>query len=259
MPYNRIADPLLDIGKPGRSTDWKKFRDNQDYFDSAITTLQRQTNITHQDIRDHFTGSAIDTTNLWEEMVSAGNVTLVSEHSAQFTAGSAGAFQGLAARTIRQRIVKSHDYIAFVNVRVKRTGVDSDTYIIGWNDNALADMGIFDDTTDCVAIVIQDAAGESGGWIAITTNGGSQSEVGPFGTATNWNEIRLEFTCSATAGNRKVDVYLNDVLEGTMATDANMPSATLRPVVGLESNGASSRTMLVDYVEFGFLSVPTAA
>jgi len=40
MAYVSVPDPVLDIGKPGRSTDWKQFRDNQTDHESRINALE---------------------------------------------------------------------------------------------------------------------------------------------------------------------------------------------------------------------------
>jgi hypothetical protein len=40
MAYVQVPDPLLNANKPGRSTDWVQFRDNQDDFDGRITALE---------------------------------------------------------------------------------------------------------------------------------------------------------------------------------------------------------------------------
>lgn len=38
MAYTQVPDPNLDVNKPGRSADWKQFRNNQDYFNTQLTT-----------------------------------------------------------------------------------------------------------------------------------------------------------------------------------------------------------------------------
>ena len=254
MPYVRVPDPLLDVNKPGRSTDWKQIRDNQDYFDAQITAAGLGVR-TDQDIRDHFMGTAINTA-AWDVTVDGtGAVAIVADHVAQLTAGTGHAI--LAATTMRLRIQKDEEYVAFCEARVKVTGTlaAGDTYVFGWNDNGVAALSLTDDLTDFVGMTIDTSGTDD--WVATTARAaGGTSTFNVTATETNWNTLRLEFTCSATAGSRKVEVYLNDVLQTTFATDANMPTAVLRPFIGVVDSGS---VLQCDYITFGFRNVPTAA
>jgi len=262
MAYVRVPDPLLDVNKPGRSVDWKQIRDNQDYFDAQVDILLRKTSITDQDIRDHFTAPILNTGN-WNTKVGAGDTIVVAApHTVTLTTNgvTVNDHAVLWATTNRQRIVKSEEYVAYCEARVKRTGGNSAHYVFGWNDDTLFGGGTEEngvtDQTDCV-LVKWDGAGN---WLGMTSLGAASSNTAGFGTGGNWSRIRMEFTCSATAGNRKVDFFLEDVFQATLNTDANIPAALLCPVIGIRGdNTGAVRVLAVDFVEFGFLTTPLAA
>ena len=146
-----------------------------------------------------------------------------------------------------------------MEVRIKIIAGEHDHYLLGWQDIGKigSGTGIASDNTDCVCLKFDEGNTQ---WEAITANAGSTTTVGPFGTPANWEVIRLEFTCSATAGSRKVEVYLNGSLQGTMATDANMPTAKLMPTVAVTGDGSSPDiNTQVDYAIFTFSGRPLAA
>jgi len=264
MPYTRVVDPLLNSDKPGRSTDLKQIRDNQDFFDTQITSLITASGISDQSISDDFFGTldaaGINNDN-WDELSggAGGNLRLRSEHQLEMENGgnSTSFFKSLSGTIWRQRIVKTEEYVAQMEVRVKLLTGQTDHHFFGWNDVALkGTSGQISDVTDCVGFIY----GGTVDWKAVIANGGSTTTIGPFGTATDWEVLRLDFTCSATAGSRKVEVYLNDVLQGTAATDANMPTATLVPVLGVRGDGSGADIEdRVDYAIFTFSGRPLAA
>ena len=116
MAYVRVADPLLNSGKPGRSTDIVQMRDNQDHFD----TVTRGAVVTDQDMRDHFAQdvltTAIDATviNKWVFYTDTlSSATIQSEHRMKLHLETAGGdWAILNANTEMQRIVKTEEYIA---------------------------------------------------------------------------------------------------------------------------------------------------
>ncbi len=257
--YNRVVDPLLNSDKPARSTDVKQLRDNQDHFDGQITSLVTASGISDQSISDDFMGT-LDASGIrnenWSELSggAGGQLRLRSEHQLQMQNGGLTSvfFKSLSGTGTKQRIVKTEEYVAIMEVRIMLVTGSHDHHFYGWNDVArrtAADGTQVDDVTDCVGIV-WDSGGD---WKAITANGGSTTTVGPFGTAANWEIIRLEFTCSATAGSRKVEVYLADSLQGTMATDGNIPSVTLGPVLGVRGEGSSP--LIEDRVDYAIFTV----
>lgn len=258
MPYVRVPDPNLNADKPGRSTDIKQIRDNQDYFSSQIDTLVLKNLISSNSIADDFMGTALGP--WWVSVVGTGDTAaIISQHKLRcLTNGNTTSdYAGVKAATGYQRVVKTEEYVAVMEVRVKRPGTDAGSYVFGWNDDALTLGAEYGDTTDCV-LVIRDAFGN---WTAKTSNGGSSSSYGSFGNASIWERVRLEFTCSATAGNRKVEIYLNDALLSTLNTDANMPTASLVPVLGTrgDTTGAASREIHFDYAIFTVKARPLAA
>lgn len=267
MAYVDVPDPNLDAGKPIRSSDIKQLRDNIRFLKDDTEELNRLAIRTDQDIRDHFASNIINSTTVagsdgppftWlEEINNGGTVALVAsfEHTAQFDVSAATDHAFLLGADGKQRVAKSFEYVAYFECRVKRTAGNADSFGFGWQDNGLTENSDqwLTDVSDCVLI-----RRNGTDWEVRTANGGSASSGTLGATATDWNIIRVEFTCSATAGNRKVEAYLNDSLVQTLTTDANMPAALLRPFVGMDHTGTTLQ-MLVDKIEFGFLTVPVAA
>jgi len=258
MPYIRVPDPLLDVKKPGRSADWKQIRDNQDYFDAQITAAGLGIR-TDQDIRDHFmSGTTISTVN-WTQVLNA-SLGIVSQHKLHFEAGGASTEYAIVHGTSsRLRIIKTAEYVAFCKLRVQRRspGSYAGSYFFGWQDDALTTT-LVTDVSDCVGVTIGSSATA---WLGRTSNGGSASTTGDFATNTDWNIIQINLTCSATAGLRQAEFFLNGVSVSTLSTDANIPAATLKPTIGVNglTAGAQSGGLFVDYAEFGFATIPTAA
>jgi len=266
MPYVQVPDPRLNAGKPGLSADWVQIRDNQDFFNTQINDLLVSIGISGQSIADDF-ASAAGTTGVsgatWTASTfGTGNLpAVVSEHSMELDSvgNTAGNRSTVIAVDAKIRIQKAEEYVAIMECRVKGISVSDDFFFIGWQDVALAASAVADNRTDCIAII----NGSGGtGWRAITaeTAGGSDTSPADFGTFANWHVIRLVVTCSATAGNRKVESYLDGVLQDTFVTDANIPAEILRPAIGVEADGTGvARHLHVDYAIFTFQSRPLAA
>jgi len=263
MPYVEVPDPRLNSGKPGLSTDWKQIRDNQNFFNTQINSLLINAGISEQSIADDFQ-VVVGTTGLaafWTSSVGTSDtVDIVAEHQLRLlTTGNLTVdFASIHADVTKQRIKKDEEYVAIMECRVKKPVALGPHYFFGWQDvGVLGSSNRISDITDCVGVV----EGAATGWLGRTANGGSGSSSGDFGNAAIWQAIRLEFTCSATAGNRKVEVYLEDSLQATLATDANMPTGYLSPVIGVkgDTTGAATRELRVDYAIFTVGGRPLAA
>jgi hypothetical protein len=254
MTYVRVVDPLLNSGKPGRSTDAKRLRDNQDDFDARLQVLEALSIITTQDIRDHFVATTIDTTNWTQVTGGSGTIALTGEHTLRLSSIGSGSTHKAYVHGTTSRLVidKTEEYIAFMEARVKRVGNDFNSYIFGWNDTAVLDPI---DTTDFVGVIRE----PGGNWSTKTSITAGSANTAAYSTATNWNVIQLRFTCSATAGNRKVETYLNGSLFATLSDETKMPTATLVPVIGVSSGGGGSVQLDCDYIEYGFMTKPLAA
>lgn len=259
MPYVQVADPLLNSGKPGRSTDWKQIRDNQDYFNTQINALNLVAAGSNNSIIDDFmcrTGSSAYLGAWWSPAASGGAAQALSEHRLDLTTGGGASGYGYVnGADSYQRIVKSEEYVAICEARIKGPGADSDNYLIGWNDASLSSTGPVSDVSDCIIV----SRGGSGTWTGYVANGGSSSSVGPFGSMASWNVVRIEVTCSATAGNRQVEFFLAGVSQGVMTTDANIPSVSLRPILGVYQNSTAALQLYVDYVIYTVEARPLAA
>jgi hypothetical protein len=258
MAYVRVDDPFLNTDKPGRSADWKQIRDNQDYFNSQIDTLTLRNLISNGSIADDFCTNSLGP--WWTTSVGAGDtLTVIDDHKLQLlTNGNAvGDFAVIGAANGYQRIKKSHEYVAVCEARIKRTGTNASHYRFGWSQEAVLEDSV--NLSQNQVNVYRDAFG---GWSFETRNGGTGgNSYGTFGTAANWERIRLEFTCSATAGNRKIEIYLNDALQSTQTTDSAMPTGLLRPFAGCrgDTTGAASREFWLDYIIFTWKARPLAA
>ena len=260
MAYVDVPDPFLDVNKPGRSADWKQIRDNIRYLKAITDGIGVGTD---QDIHDHFAASAFSTVNWVSTIAGAGANTIISQHTAELdtNGNGTGDYAVLTATTAKMRIVKTEEYVAFMEARMRQSGQLPASYFVGWNDNALAAASTFaSDVTDCVGITFDTG---TAGWIARTaeTAGGTSTYSITTDSAV-WHTYRLQFTCSATAGSRKLEVYFDGALVQTLATDANIPAEILCPGAGVRGNagGANvSSRIEADYIMFGFLTTPTAA
>lgn len=263
MPYVRVPNPRFDVDKPARSVDMKQLRDNQDFFDTQISDLQISGGFqTDQDIRDHFLGATIDTTRNWVQATGAsGIITLGGDHKVLFDSigTTVGNFAVMEAHADKLTIDKTMELVATMRVRVKELelGPAWASYFLGWQDQAIVLGGLsVSDTSDCVGIVHE---GSSQSWQARTSNGGTPSTANLGGTSSNYEELLVLFTCSATAGNRKVEFYRDGVLQITLNTDANMPTATLIPTIGVRADASDPASIDLDFAEFGFQTAPLEA
>lgn len=262
MAYVDVVDPFLDSPKPGRSADVKQMRDNIRYLKTQADAQALRSNMGSGSIQDDFMGVPASTTFLphWVVDTAGDTVDIQAEHQLRcVTVGNAVTdYAGVHANALYISIGKAEEYVAVMDVRVKRNGTVAGNYFFGWQDIGLAGGALFSDLTDCVGVAC-DLLGNF--YTGVTALAGATSTVSPFGTPANWERIRLQFTCSATAGSRKVEFYLNDALQGTIATDANLPTARLIPVLGCRGNtvGAASREIRFDYAIFTTLARPLAA
>lgn len=262
MAYVRVVDPLLNNNKPGRSTDVIQLRDNQDDFNSRILAVESLVRRGDQDIRDDFISkdTTVNTDNWVTEVGGGDTVTIVSEHTMRclLNNNTASDYAGVKATTKKLRIDKTHEYIAFFEARVVVPGTLQNHYQIGWNDDSLGAAGAsFFDKTDSVVI----ARNPSDSWNLHCSLGGTSATLNSLQACNTMAVMRVEFTCSATAGNRQAEVFVNGISKGVISTDANFPTAVLRPICGTrgDTTGAASREMKVDYLDFGFMAHPLAA
>lgn len=262
MAYTRVADPLLNSAKPGRATDWKQIRDNQDWFDAQIAAFTTRALISNNSIIDDFLALTLNSGvgGVWTSLVGGtGTNAIIGEHSleSKTTAAGPGDYAGVVSQPEFQRIIKTEEYVAVFESRLKITGSLEPYYFLGWNDPGLAGNS-FADISDSVGVGL-DPAGKVG-WEAGTYIGGGGGALAPFGTAANWNIVRCEFTCSAVAGNRQAEFFLNGASQGTLSVDANMPAISLRPTVGCDGNAAgATRGLKIDYLIFTVQARPVAA
>jgi hypothetical protein len=263
MPYVRVADPLFNSGKPGRSTDWKGLRDNQDFFNTQITDLVLGSTRSDQDILDHFHGKiGTNISSKWESHVGAGDTAdIVDEHQLRLATNGIATtdFALLAAADQYQRIDKTHEYVAICEFRIKIVGGTGGTRFFGWNDDGLTESNgdLVSDSSDCIGIVWDFATGN---YLGKHSNAGASEGTGTMGNAAAWTKFRIEVTCSATAGNRQTEFFVNDVSDTVLSDETKMPTAVLRPVVGVRGDTTgTNRDARLDWVEFRTFEKPLAA
>jgi len=261
--YTRVPDPNLNPNKPTRSADIKQIRDNQDEFDEGLTALEAGTLHSDQGIYDDF--NQADTTPLatnWTTVVNgAGSAVAVNATTGALectiTNGVADRYAGVIGPTTKMRLDKAQEFIAVATFRLKRSTDDNSHYAFGWNDAALSAGNQFSDTTDCI-LCIRDALG---GWTLTVNLGGSGSSVqSSAADAEVYNEIQIRWTGSATAGTRRVSLYTNGTLDGSVTSDSSMPTAVMRPTIGVRGDvTGAGRLLYMDSAKYGFISAPRAA
>jgi hypothetical protein len=264
MAYVKVDDPLLNSAKPGRSTDWKQFRDNQEDFNSRINALELNFVASEQDILDHFMGKiGINLSSKWERFVGASDTAeIVDEHQLKLATNgiTTSDFALVCAADSVMRIDKTHEYIAIMEVRIKGLGGASGSITFGFNDDGLNESNgdLVSDTTDYIGFIHNFGTGN---WAGKNSNAGSSEGVaGDMGTFGSWTVLRIEVTCSATAGNRQTEFFVNGSSQEVLSDETKMPTAVLRPVLGVRGDTTSTaRDVRFDYAEFRTKEKPLAA
>lgn len=266
MAYVRVVDPLLDPNKPTRSDDIKQMRDNQDNFQARLLALEAGLLISDQGIYDDFnqdstTPLAVNWTTITGSTGTAVVTPATGVFTAQITSNGTANWAGISSATAdtKMQLEKSQEFKAVATFRTKRNSENQDSLFFGWQDVGVGSGNVFSDISDSIAIIRNSA---TGGWQLVVAQGGSSATIASAAAdATVYNELQIQWTGSASAGTRLVELFTNGVSDGTIATDANMPTADLIPMIGLRGNaaGGGTRILSVDYAKYGFIEIPKAA
>lgn len=238
MTYVAVADPLLDSGKPGRSTDIKQMRDNQADHETRILSLEDINNVrisTHF-VKNHNYASSLVLTGAvgsrilndydrdWYLEVYAAEAEIAEfiglsatadNHHLQInttanTATAAGMIVGSLAFNFDLR-VKPLTYIA----RCRQENI-ADDLVVGFSQ--FPAIGTLRPTSGCWLEL------SGGDWrfscasASSYTNGSAITEV----TAGTWFEVKIVFTDTPTD---RFLCYLDGTLKETFTTAGSLPTA----------------------------------
>lgn len=246
MGYVRVEDPLGDPGKPGRSTDFKQIRDNQDWFDSLLDSLVARSS---QDIMDDFARSSLAAAWDAELWVSLESGTRTKSHDADdhyiryYVGGSSAGSFSLMSDARRMRIELSRDHHVICEWRMISTNDDATSnfrFAYGLQDTALAAPNVVWDDSDFIGFIV----GSTQDTVKATTGKGGAIQVvaDDQGDVTNWTKLKIDVQSSSGGTVFALKFYVDDVQVGSTHTDAaNVPTTVeLRPMMGVaEINGNS--------------------
>lgn len=269
MTYVRVADPLLNSGKPGRSTDWKRIRDNQDDFDSRIMALEDPSirvfshfarRIGYTSALANFDDLILDGTT--HETFYEGNNFYMTDN------GSAGAplFTNMMGQspTSDQHFVRMSDcnlggfIIATSSFLFSRTGAPPIEYIArirASSNNEFFHFGFVNWTTGAtltspaaslptVPYIIMNRNNATDMWRFSCFNGTSTTHGSDFAkvVANTWFEVKITFTNNPS---NQALCYLDSVLKSTLST--NLPTASI--LYGFVAQTCTGDTVDLDRME----------
>jgi|SRR6267378_370565 len=254
MAYVRITDTQVAIGKPGTSSEMTTIRNNQDDFDSRISSLFAFGN---SGIIDDFLGndgSAPDAGS-WVTVSGGGGSSATvqaSSHSVNLIANGGSISLIRAADGRIGMHMANHELTTVMQFRLKESFLGT-TFMLGWQDRSLADTGTRATTiANCIGLV----KGTGTTWKFRFANAGTNTEVDSLGAPGSWGVFRFTVTCSATAGNRVVrcqggttEAALADVAGSPWTNTTSMPTGKyLSPSFCPNDGGLGVCNFLIDYV-----------
>ena len=252
MAFLALTSAQCDANSPLDETLMQLIRTNFDDHESRISAALA---VGEAAIIDDFIGEtgASGVSAAWTlGSAGAGNAPVIaSQHQLQcpITTAGAGNFSVAVAAASRIRIQIAQEYVAVLQFRAYRAGANNDSYFMGWQDAAIgAVVGAVTDTSDMMGFYRDTGTGN---WTFQCANGGVATTSTGIGTGTSWGVFRISVTCSATAGNRKIDVE-HGTTEANLAAISGSPFTTnlttqiLRPVFGTAYSAAGG-DVRVDY------------
>ncbi len=259
MAWTAITSAQTDTDSPIDQTLMDLIRTNDQDHETRLNALSA---VSSQDIRDDFIHAADSTavnSVLWDVGESgAGSQTpvLIDEHTLKLFKGANTAHSALSAAGERVHIDLTEEYIAILEFRIK-TANDIGSYAIGFQDvaQAVGASAVATDVSDFIGVV----RGTGGDWdIIIDKAGGGPTTSAGHGTQASWTKFKISVTCSATGGSQLVEVDVDDVSVGALATTFIPNTVVLRPVVAANEVTTGSQELHVDYVHAYFSGRPLA-
>lgn len=245
MAFTALTSAQCDANSPLDETLVQLIRTDLDDLNSRLSALE---SVSSNDIRDNFSTVVLDSAAWSTAFVGAGTAVPDSTYEHSLTLDSGGGIGDVAvigANTTRFRCDIAEERTVIFEVRARLAGWSATNFfIVGLQDNAVG-LGTttLSDITDCIVIY----SPNSGQWTYRQALGGAATESVDFASTASWQVIRFEVTCSATAGNRKVTVFLNGTAIGAPFT-TNLPTARLRPVAAAyKSGGGAACQTYLDY------------
>lgn len=258
MPYNRVADPLLDSGKPARSTDIKKIRDNQDYFNEQISLSPTSGGVQSHFNRADFGASAgtladvlagegifieASSAAVWELRID----NTIDAHYIRFAAPSSVNGANLVC-------MSAMDFTTWTKpltfkCRLRSAGWaagDFSGFRIGFaNDGVAVTPSMTANTRPQHGIYLEEGAAGAN-FRFVSSNGGANTVGSDFTKPSDntWFEVKIEFT---DVGGNQAICQIDGVTKETITT--NLPTArNLFGMVSLVSAVGSAAVVDVDRI-----------
>jgi hypothetical protein len=249
MAWTAITASQTDANSPVDQTLMDAIRTDLDDLNTRVTSLGLGA---AQNIFDE--GAAtIGTTgidaNLW---TATGTVAILAEHTIRL--GNAAGAHSIRAAPAKIRIKFSEEYVAVYEARAKRGGGSNADHLWGWQDDAVAAANLAITMQNMAVFRIDNA---DAAWRFTVASGGVTTEVTGLGNVANWTTLKIVVTCSATAGNRKVQAYLDgSEISGSPFT-TNLTASVLVPIQACNNTGDNPDDRS-DYIYAYFQNRPVA-
>jgi hypothetical protein len=240
MSYTSIAASQTDANSPVDQTLMDAFRTNLDDHESRILAAFA---FGSNAIIDDFSGKAGTggvAASVWnvDHLGGANDPVVTAQHQMQcpINTGGAGNYSVAYGADGKMRIAIAEEYVAVLQFRCYRAGANSDSYFMGWQDVGVAGVNRLTNINNIIGFY-RDAG--TGNWTFQTAKAGVSATATGIGTGTAWGVFRITVTCSATSGNRKIDVSSGTTeanlaaISGSPFTDGTkIPTNTLQPCFG---------------------------
>jgi hypothetical protein len=257
MAFTRVPDPNLDSGKPGRSADMKRMRDNQDDFDARIQVLEdgnaqignhfnRAHGLTNRRILYNQTATA-----LWEDFIFETLGTAVTGYVLEPALNTDDHWIELSATAGEEVNMWGMPWFYFNNMTKPITCIfrlessilyDASpfNYNIGLGNLTIGSQAI----TDGVYVKLGSAASSE---MVFETLRASATTTGTNFTGPAINTM-FEVKIILDEGSNRADCYLDGVLEATLS-GANLPiDKALHPMILMNPTGGENPIFKVDKV-----------
>ena len=231
MAWTAISSTQTDSGSPVDQTLMDAIRTNLDDLDTRVDSVHAHST---NHIRDDFACSTIDT-SVWDTAFLGGgtaNIDGTYEHTVIVSGVANYAVVAAAAGKMRFDIAEARTVV--MEFRIRHAGGAVGGFFIGAQDNGLTMNATFtSDISDCIGVHIPNA----NQWTYRQALAGAATQSVDFASTASWQIVKITITCSATSGNRSVEVLLNgSAISGSPFT-TNLPTARLRPCIAETSGG----------------------
>ena len=261
MAFLAFTSAQMDANSPLTETETQLIRTNFDDHEARISaafTFSEESLVT-----DFLTPGLTTLSAAWSAGFAGNSVmpdvyTTGNNHLARTLVGASGAGNSaIATATTQMRLDITKEMVMVLWFRAKNVTDGALNLMAGLQDAALGtgSSTICSDVSDMIGFI----KGTSGKWKLRIASGGASTEVDNLGTVNVWSTMKLTVTCSATAGNRKVDVEFDGTPYGPYTS--NLTTTVLRPAFGVHTaSGVDPQFECdVDYVLWYLQSRPNSA